>query len=153
MYTVIAMKFSQTYTYKLRSLMNGMDKLFDRTLKRFADIGLTQLMVLMAIDEQQSPSQRDVSKFLQLSPGAISRQIEIIREKDWITIRDHPQDRREQVIELTSAGQIALQNCLDVLEKHVFHIFCDSNNSLDLMGHIDILTSHVKKANLADGVN
>lgn len=138
--------FSQTYLYKIHTLTNSLDKLFDQALRRDAGVGLSQFTLLLSVGQHQPASQRKIAAFLDLSPGAISRQVEIAHQKGWITIEVDKTDRRGQVLQLTPKGTAVIDKGIKALEKDVFQIFDTENAQTNLMHHIDLLTQNVKRA-------
>lgn len=138
--------FSQTYLYKLHRLTTSLDTLFDQKLRQYSSIGLSQFTLLLSIAQHQPASQRTIASFLDLSPGAISRQVEIARQNGWLTVRSDPKDRRGQILRLTPAGSAMITHGLTTLEVHVFSIFQDENKQTNLMDHIEILQGHVNRA-------
>ncbi len=135
--------FSQTYLYKLHRLTTSIDTLFDQTLRRHAEIGLSQFTLLLSVAQHQPVDQRTIAQFLGISPGAISRQVEVARQAHWITVQNNPQDRRGQVLQMTPKGMAKINNGVAILQEHVFQIFDDDNRQTNLMEHIDLLQGHV----------
>jgi DNA-binding MarR family transcriptional regulator len=135
--------FSQTYLYKMHKLTSSLDTTFDRHLRQYADIGLSQFTLLLSVQQHQPIAQRSVATFLGISPGAVSRQVEIAQKQGWITIANDIGDRRRQHLSLTNAGADKIQSGIAVLEKHVFHIFDNENVQSSLMGHIDMLQKSI----------
>jgi DNA-binding MarR family transcriptional regulator len=138
--------YSQTYLYKLHKLTNLLDKIFDQNLRRHADIGLSQFTLLLSIAQHQPTTQRTIADFLDLSAGAISRQVEIAQQNGQITVEGGV-DRRAQSLNITKSGQSKINSGIAVLEKHVFSIFSDENVQTNLMQHIDLLQSNVNDLN------
>lgn len=135
--------FSQTYLYKMHRLTTSLDTIFDQNLRKYADIGLSQFTLLLSVDQHQPVGQRTIATFLSISPGAISRQVEIARKNGWITIRNNADDRRGQSLQITPKGKQRIDDGIVALEQHVFQIFDDENAQTNLMGHIDLLQSHI----------
>lgn len=137
--------FSQTYLYKLHRLTSSLDSLFDQKLRQYSDIGLSQFTLLLSVQQHQPADQRTIARFLDLSPGAISRQVEIARANKWLSVRADPKDRRGHILKLTAAGEQKIAHGLDTLWAHVFSIFDDENRQTNLMEHIDLLQGHINK--------
>lgn len=138
-------KFSNTYLFKLHKLTNQLDKVFDQALRKSAGIGLSQFTLLMSVAEHQPVSQSKVAEVLELSPGAISRQVEIAAGKQWLKVQNNQQDRRGQILSLSPAGQAMVKNGLKVLERDVLGIFDEHNRQTGLMQHIDHLLNQLTK--------
>lgn len=135
--------FSQTYLYKMHRLTNSLDKLFDANLRQHAAIGLSQFTLLLAVSQHKAASQRTLATFLGVSPGAISRQVEIAQKHGLITIQSSTQDRRGQLVSITTLGQQKITDGIATLEQHVFAIFNDENMQTNLMGHIEKLQQNI----------
>lgn len=135
--------YSQTYLYKLHRLTNSLDKLFDQTLRNHADISFSQFTLMLSIDKHQPTTQRTIADFLDLSPGAISRQVDVARQNGLISVSGVASNRRAQSISLTQNGEAAITRGLNALEQHVFHLFDRSDDSMHLMGHIDMLSNRI----------
>lgn len=136
-------KLKQTYLYKLHTLTNSLDKAFDQVLKERCSIGLAQFMLLLMVKQLNSPSQRELAFELEQTPGAISRQVEVCKSRGWLKVKENPQDRREQYIVLTNAGNNNLTTSLKALEKYLLTIFDSSDGRMTLMAHIDALQSNI----------
>jgi DNA-binding MarR family transcriptional regulator len=139
--------FSQTYLYKMHKLTSSLDTVFDQNLRKYADIGLSQFTLLLSVDQHQPVSQRKIATFLNISPGAISRQVEIAHKNGWITIQNDSKDRRGQLLNLTAKGKQKIADGIIALEQHVFQIFKDENAQTNLMGHIELLQTNINKMN------
>lgn len=136
--------YSQTYLYKLHKLTNSLDKVFDRTLRRHADIGLSQFTLLLSVAHHQPVTQRMIADFLDLSAGAISRQVDIARQNNWITVTSTSKDKRAQVLKLAMEGETKISAGMTALEQHVFQIFNHSGASTHLSEHLDLLLGNIQ---------
>jgi DNA-binding MarR family transcriptional regulator len=137
--------FSQTYLYKLHRLTNTLDKVFDQTLLTYAGISLSQFTLLLAVTQGTFENQRKVAAYLELSPGAVSRQVEIAHQKGWIDTSDSADDRRNQILNITPAGRLMILKAKRVLEKRLLYIFDDHDIKLSLMEHINLLFKRIKE--------
>lgn len=135
--------YSQTYLYKLHKLTNQLDKTFDQTLRKQAGIGMSQFTLLLSISQHQPVTQRTVADFLDLSAGAISRQVDIASQNGWVTILETTSDKRSQLLEVTPKGKAVIASGMNALEHHVFGIFDHSGSSMHLMNHIDLLLGNI----------
>lgn len=135
--------FSHTYLYKMHKLTTSLDTVFDKALRHHASIGLSQFTLLLSVQQHQPALQRSIASFLMVSPGAISRQVELARQRGWIRVTSGEADRRTQHLTLTASGEAMIQTGLAALESHVFSIFDKENVQTNLMGHIDLLQSQV----------
>jgi DNA-binding MarR family transcriptional regulator len=135
--------FSETYLYKVHTLSNILDKVFDHTLRLHAGITLSQFMVLIAIAQSNGINQRQVARYLGISAVAVKRQVGIAKRRAWIDSIDR--NGRGEGLEVTPEGKVAIKTGLRALERHVFQIFDDHNRSLNLMQHLDVLLANAKE--------
>lgn len=135
--------YSQTYLYKLHKLTNSLDKTFDQTLRRHAGIGLSQFTLLLSVAQHQPATQRTIAYFLDLSAGAISRQVAIAEQNGWIKISGADKDKRAQILSITSRGKTVIDKGMQTLEQHAFSIFNHSGTHTHLMEHIDLLLGNI----------
>ena len=135
--------FSQTYLYKIHRLTNSLDTIFDTTLRKHAGISLSQFTLLLSVNQHQPTTQRHVATFLGVSPGAISRQVEIANKNKWISIQTPPDNRRSHTLYITAQGEAMIATGIAALEKRVFHIFDDENIQTNLMRHIERLQKNI----------
>ncbi len=138
--------FSQTYLYKMHRLTTSLDTLFDTELRQRAGIGLSQFTLLLSVQQLQPTTQRRIATFLGISPGAISRQVEIAQKNHWVTLTADHSDRRKQYLSLTPTGKKMIATGIHALEKHAFQIFSDENTQTNLMHHIQLLQTNIDTA-------
>lgn len=130
---------AETYIYKLHVLTKSIDTLFENTLHANSELGLTQFMTLLIVNQYQPVNQRKVALHLLQSPAAISRQVELAWKKGWINVGGASNDKRGQVITMTPNGAEQLQKGLKALNQHAFDVFSDEHMQTDLLGHMDLL--------------
>lgn len=138
--------FSDTYLYKLHRLTNALDKLFDQTLLKYTDCGLSQLTLLLAVGQHTKVNQKVLASFLEITPAAISRQVTIAASKGYISIKKPKNNRRSQSIALTPKGQELITAALAVLEERVFQIFNAKDSHTTLLSHIEMLYLNTQEA-------
>lgn len=136
--------YSQTYLYKLHQLTNSLDKAFDAVLRQHADVTLSQLTLLLSVDQYEPVSQRRIAQFLDLSPAAVSRQVEVVTGKGWISIAAKDGDRRKKLLSVTPEGTAVIHKSVRALKAHAFKIFADHDCNTSLANHIDRLTLYAK---------
>jgi DNA-binding MarR family transcriptional regulator len=137
-------KISETYLYKIHSLANLLNKVFDQTLRTHAGITLSQFMVLLAIAELKTANQRQIARFLGVSHVAVKRQVDLAAHRGRIEVVDQNTGRGEQ-LQLTPKAAEVVADGLRVLEQHVFKIFDSHNRTANLMQHLDILLDGTKE--------
>ncbi len=137
--------FSQTYLYKMHRLTNSLDQAFDTALRQHANIGLSQFSLLLSIQQQEPVSQSNVARYLDVSPAAVSRQVDQAVKNGWVNQVECDGDRRTQELRITNAGKDKIQQGIAGLENGVFDIFKDDNRQTNLMDHIDTLQLNINK--------
>ncbi len=81
------------------------DRNADRLLTEKEGGTFSQFLILMAIAQCSGLSQQKIADFLDLTPAAISRQIDSLVKADLIVRKQDPQSRRSHVVSLTPAGK------------------------------------------------
>lgn len=81
------------------------DREADRVLGEAMGGTFSQFMVLMAIAQCQGLSQQKIAAFLQLTPAAVSRQVDGLVAAKLIARKQDPHSRRSHVVSLTKAGE------------------------------------------------
>lgn len=135
--------FSETYLFKLRTLSSLLEKVFDQALRRYAQTTLSQFMLLLILAEHRSINQRTVARFLEISPAAINRQVELAQAQGFIMV-EAAVNGHSNLLSLTAEGDKVIQKGMSCLEQHVFQIFADENRQTSLMEHLDLLLKHAK---------
>lgn len=85
------------------------DRKADRLLADAMGGTFSQFLVLMAIAQCSGPSQQKIAEFLDLTPAAVSRQIDTMVKAGIIVRAQDPQSRRSHVVSLTPAGETRLR--------------------------------------------
>ena len=137
--------FNQTYLYKLHTMTNLMDRLFDQCLRRYADISLSQFTLLLSVADHGVVGGRTIAEFLELTPSAISRQVDLAYDNGWLNVVTNPKDRRGHKLSITQSGASKVADGLVALEQNVLGIFDKSDCSMSLMHHIDGLIGEMKE--------
>lgn len=135
--------YKQTYLYKIHRLTTSLDTIFDKNLRQHANIGLSQFVLLLSLNQRQPTSQATVASLLGVSPSAISRQVEIARSNGWLEIKNGNQDRRLQLLKISDEGIKLTEKATQVLEERVFSIFYGEDVKSSLVGHIDMLQQNI----------
>lgn len=85
------------------------DRKADRLLAEAMGGTFSQFLVLMAIAQCSGPSQQKIAEFLDLTPAAVSRQIDTMVKAGIIVREQDPQSRRSHVVSLTPEGETQLR--------------------------------------------
>ncbi len=110
-------------TYTLHKLVFLMDKLADTTLRQEVKLTFSQFRILMAVGYKKDISQRDIADFWDLTQPAVSRQVELLMKKKLLSRRDNKENRREHLLNLTSAGEKILSQASQILNDTYSSIY------------------------------
>lgn len=102
---------------QLHGLTRAIDQRGDHILREKMDIGFSQFVILSTLFKQPDSSQVAVAACLNLTPPAISRQVEMMLQKGLIASRKNPSNRRQHVLSLTKLGQNTLKKAWQLLDE------------------------------------
>jgi MarR family transcriptional regulator for hemolysin len=83
----------------------AIDRSADRLLTEKEGGTFSQFLILMAIAQCSGLSQQKIAEFLDLTPAAVSRQVDALVKADLIVRAEDPLNRRSHVVSLTPAGE------------------------------------------------
>jgi DNA-binding MarR family transcriptional regulator len=86
-----------------RLVSRVLTQLYDSRLKR-AGMEAPQFTLLMTLEKKGASSQTDLGRRYALDKTTVSRNLQLLEKKGWIT-RSPGEDRRERRFELTTAGR------------------------------------------------
>jgi len=116
--------FRQSTAYQLHVLVRLLDKAADKIILRYSDLTYSQFLILVHLQQgEQKISQKALAMILQVTEAAISRQVEVLRQKSYLTRLPEKSDRRKHVIKITVEGQKVLQKLLELLQIKQKEIF------------------------------
>jgi len=81
------------------------DRKADRLLAENLGGTFSQFLVLMAIAHSPGLSQQKIAIFLDLTPAAVSRQIDTLVKAELIQREQDPHSRRSHIVSLTAGGE------------------------------------------------
>lgn len=82
-----------------------MDKAADSTLQDKLDLTLSQFLILMVVNQNPNVKQIEIADFLEITQAAVSRQIDVLKNKKMITISQNEKNRRENLLSPTIKGR------------------------------------------------
>jgi DNA-binding MarR family transcriptional regulator len=94
----------------LRRAARAVTRLYNQQL-RSGEIEITQFTILTALDRAGEISQGKLGKLLALDSTTLTRMLALLRKRGWIQEKEG-EDRRFQLIRLTSAGRAKLRHSL-----------------------------------------
>lgn len=90
----------------------------DQVLQERLGIGMSQLRLLMMLQHSPGIQQRKLADCLGQTEASVSRQIKLLRDKGFLTVRINPKSRREHITVPTPKGQKMTVAALDVLSQY-----------------------------------
>lgn len=107
----------------LHRLVFLMDKIADHLLRKKLYLTFSQFRILIVVGKIKNVTQAEVAKFLDLSPAAISRQIELLAAKKLLKVSANAKVRRENILALTSKGHKQLEKAMDIMSGSFNRIY------------------------------
>lgn len=98
------------------------DRSADRLLSDAQEGTFSQFLILMAIAQRSGLSQQKIAEFLDLTPAAVSRQIDGLVKAELIVREQDPQSRRSHVVSLSPAGEERFR----AMKSRLLHSFKES---------------------------
>jgi DNA-binding MarR family transcriptional regulator len=132
-------------SYRLHKLVYVMDKVADSLLQKQLDIGFSQFMILMALSRETEITQKNLTQFLNMTPGAISRQVDQMHRKGLITREVNAENRREHMVALTEEGSSTLEEAYDILKRFMGDVYrpIDGDRAQALSHTLDTLITRL----------
>jgi DNA-binding MarR family transcriptional regulator len=101
------------YLHRVAALLN---KRGDTMFRRELGISLRQFLLLRLVDMgAPTPSQQLIADRLGIAKSAVSRHIDIAREKGWVNVDVSAESRRQNTLTLTLAGRELLARAQTLL--------------------------------------
>lgn len=90
--------------YAVKRFHNEMEKALNRLLKPYG-LSYGQWYVLLIIHRNGKISQRDLQQIMEIESATVTRIIDSLIRKGWLTREEKPEDRRIKELELTADGK------------------------------------------------
>jgi DNA-binding MarR family transcriptional regulator len=135
-------------TYKVHALVMLMDKDAEKFLQDQLNLSYNQFLIIFAITENCTSTQKEVAYFANLTEAAVSKQIETLRKLGYLTRIESQKDRREHVLALTSEGQKISKKAKSILQKIVKSLFSVLNQGelTNLHSYLNKLLENISKS-------
>jgi DNA-binding MarR family transcriptional regulator len=117
------MDYKDNLGYLLHHLGFVMDRQSDILLQERLDIGFSQFKILMALKWHASVQQRHIAEKLGQTEASVSRQIKLLKDAGYITVKQSPQNRREHITTLTTKGVTTVDKAMRALNEYHAPIF------------------------------
>lgn len=122
---------NQPYTQNLRiashlhHIVMVLDRGADHLLLENLRMSFVQVMILMIVQKLGTLNQKEIVRWLGITPGAVSRQLDSLVREGCVTREEHPKNRRQHAISLTEAGIARLNEAIALLDRSLDHVFSD----------------------------
>ena len=103
--------------YWLRRVSNHVSGEFARTL-RTRRTSVAEWMVLCHVQERPGITPGELAGALALTRGAVSKVIDKLEAKNWITLSNRPEDNRGRLISLTRQGSRVLPDLAEIADHN-----------------------------------
>lgn len=80
-------------------------------------ITYSQYLVLNSIAKNGKINQRQLSKIISISDAAISRQVDLLKQRKFLKAETNKANRRERILCLTNHGELAVNQAEKVIES------------------------------------
>lgn len=101
---IMSKNFSEEIAYKIHKAVFVIDKTADSTLQAKVDLTLSQFMILMNIVQKPGINQLEIAGSLEVTQAAVSRQIDVLMNKNLISMKKNENNRREHLLFPTNYG-------------------------------------------------
>ena len=108
---------------KLHHLYSLMEKHADTDLMDKFSLSYMQALIMNIVRHHPNTTQQFLGICTRFTPGAISRQVEVLREKGMITRKVKKDNRREHEIALTKKGAEEVEKAFNELQKNLSDLF------------------------------
>jgi DNA-binding MarR family transcriptional regulator len=115
--------FTQTEVFLLHEIVARLDRIARRRVLDAKGVSYPEFLVAMAVREMAQPTHSEVGDLLDMSKSLVSQRVTGLLAKGFVAQRRDAQNRRLVRLELTSAGQEALEQIYRELAKHASSLF------------------------------
>lgn len=134
---------------KLHHLYSLMEKHADAVLTEKFSLSYMQALIMNIVRHHPNTTQQFLGICTRFTPGAISRQVEVLREKGMITRKVKKDNRREHEIALTKKGDDAVEKAFAELQNNLSDLFSvlKEKECIQLENHITKLITKIDPEN------
>lgn len=117
------MDYKDNLGYLLHHIGFAMDRQSDILLQERLDMGFSQFKILMALKWSAGIQQKQIAERLGQTEASVSRQIKLLKDAGYITVKQSPTNRREHITTLTTKGVNAADKGLRALNDYHAPVF------------------------------
>jgi DNA-binding MarR family transcriptional regulator len=134
---------SNSYLYRLDRLASTFHTILDQRLRLQGGVSLAHCVLLTYVGQNKSATQQQIAGFLDITPGAVSRQVEVLRKNGWLTTQEDNADHRKQLLTLTPAGKKIVDHAYGNLKELSDELLEGTDRKIDLDTHITLLQDKI----------
>lgn len=117
------MDYKDNLGYLLHHIGFVMDRQSDILLQERLDIGFSQFKILMALKWNAGIQQKQVAERLGQTEASVSRQIKLLKDAGFVSVKQGANNRREHITTLTSKGVASADKALRALNAYHSPVF------------------------------
>jgi DNA-binding MarR family transcriptional regulator len=115
--------FTQTEVFLLHEIVARLDRIARRRVLDAKGVSYPEFLVAMAVREMAQPTHSEVGDLLDMSKSLVSQRVTGLLAKGFVAQRRDAQNRRLVRLELTAAGQEALEQIYQELASNASRLF------------------------------
>lgn len=108
---------------KMHKAIFGIARRIETDLHGALGLSLSQFMVLMTVENKTECSQAEIAQMRGLTEAAVSRMVDTVMEKGWMTKVENPDNRRKHTLKLTSSGEEMFMKAAAIVKVNLEQIF------------------------------
>lgn len=103
--------------FLLHKVGSMIERVSDSILFDSFGMGYSQFKVLMALTFHEDIQQKQIASFLGQTEASISRQIKLLKDAGYISVRQGDDDRKKHHVSTTNKGRKFIQEALEALNN------------------------------------
>ncbi len=107
------------FVFAQHRLSAALKRLVSSALSHDSDISMSEVAVLLTALAKPGIAQKDIAQVFRQSHAAISRQMLQLQDKGYLSIGQHPQDKRLTAIHCTTLGKTKLHQALTTINAQL----------------------------------
>ncbi len=115
--------FTQTEAFLLHEIVTRLDRLARKRVLDARGVSYAEFLIAMAVREMARPTHGEIGDLLDMSKSLVSQRVATLVAKGLIVQRRDERNRRHVRLELTQAGQAALEDIYRELATNAALIF------------------------------
>ena len=104
--------------YKIHGLVMAMDKEAEDFFHANLSLSYNKFLILFVIGDKCAGTQKEVSDMTNLTEAAVSKQVESLRQSNYLTREENTKDRRQHLLKLTDSGEKILESALNIMHQN-----------------------------------